>query len=277
MDPSGRYHEAVGQLAAGIAHEINTPTQYVGDTVRFLRHAFEDLIALQDAQRELREAAAAGTVTPELLERVREAEELADLDYLRERVPLALARAEDGLGRIGAIVAAMRDFAGPARGDKEPVDINAALTNTLVVATNAYKYVADVETDLGGLPLVCCHGSDLKHVFLSLIVNAAQAIEETGARGTIRVRTRAHNDHVLISVADTGCGIPADVADRVFDPFFTTREIGRGTGQGLAVAHAVVVKRHGGTLTFETMPGEGTTFHVRLPLAYELSQGELAA
>jgi signal transduction histidine kinase len=267
MDPSGRQHEAVGQLAAGIAHEINTPTQFVGDTLRFLSQAFEDLMTLQDAQRELRAAAEAQSVTPELLERVRAAEAAADLDYLRERVPVAFTRAQEGLGRVGSIAGAMREFARPTGTEKAPVDLNAALRNTLVVATNAYKYVADVETDLGALPLVACHGGELNHVFLSLIVNAAGAIEQSGERGTIRIRTRAHGRHVLVSVADTGCGIPAEVAGRVFE----------GSGQDLAIAHAVVVKRHGGTLTFETAPGEGTTFHVRLPVGHERAEDELAA
>jgi signal transduction histidine kinase len=266
MDATGRHHEAVGQLAAGIAHEINTPTQFVGDTVRFLGHACGDLLALQEVQRELRDAAAAGTVTPELLARVRTAEEAADLEYLRERLPLAIARAEEGLGRVAAIVAAMREFAHTPNADHAPVDLNAALRATLVVATNAYKYVADVETDLAALPPVVGHGGDLNHVFLELIVNAAHSIKQSGARGVIRVRTRAQDDHALVSIADTGCGIPAEVAARVFDPFFTTKDVGESHGQGLALAHAAV-KRHGGALTFETTPGEGTTFHVRLPLA----------
>jgi two-component system NtrC family sensor kinase len=266
MDAKGRHLEAVGELAAGIAHEINTPTQYVGDSVRFLRHAFDDLLRLHDLQRELREAAEAGTVTPELLDRVREAEEIADLDYLRERVPSALDRAEDGLGRVTAIVAAVREFAAPRRA-KAPVDLNQALRTTLVVATNAYKYVADVETDFEPLPLVVCHGGDLNHVFLDLLFNAARAIGDCGTRGTIRVRSRAHNDHVLISIADTGCGMPAAVARHVL----TTSE----QGGSLTVAHAVI-QRHGGTLTFETAPGEGTTFHVRLPVGRPIAEEEAA-
>jgi signal transduction histidine kinase len=264
MDLHGRNLEAVGRLAAGIAHEINTPTQFVGDTVGFLRGAFEDLLALQAVQRELREAAEAGAVTPELLARVRAAEEAADVDYLRERVPSAFDRAEEGLGRVGAVVGAMRELALPPVAEKAPADLNEALRTTLVAATNAYKYVADVATDLAELPPVVCHGAELHHVFLILIVNAAQAIERSGERGAIRLRSRVHHDHVLITVADTGHGIPADIADRVFD------------GPSLTSARAAVVERHGGTLTFETLPGEGTTFHVRLPLGHAVAQ-ELAA
>jgi signal transduction histidine kinase len=264
MDPHGRNLQAVGRLAAGIAHEINTPTQFVGDTVGFLRAAFEDLMALQAIQRELREAAEAGAVTPELLARVRAAEAAADLEYLRERVPSAFERAEAGLGRVGAVVGAMRELALPPAGEKTPADLNEALRTTLVAATNAYKYVADVATELGELPAVICHGADLQHVFLSLIVNAAQAIERSGERGTIRICSRTTHDHVLITVSDTGHGIAADVADHVFD------------GPSLAVARTVVVERHGGMLTFETLPGEGTTFHVRLPLGHPVAE-EMAA
>ena len=261
----GQKLDAVGRLAAGIAHEINTPTQFVGDSIRFLREAFADVLAMHD---EVRAALDEAAVAPELLERVRAAEEAADLEYLRERVPAGFERAEDGVRRVGAIVGAMREFALPTP-EKMPQDLDAALRNTLVVATGEYKAVADVETDLADLPLVTCNGGEIKQVLLNLIVNAAHAIADgsPGERGTIRIRTRADATHVLISVADTGCGIPAHIADRVFDPFFTTKEVGRGTGQGLAIARRLVVERHGGSLTFETAAGEGTTFHVRLPIA----------
>jgi len=253
--------EAVGRLAAGLAHEINTPTQFVGDTLRFLSEAFGDVLAMHDQVRAgLKDAA------PELLERVGAAEEAADLEYLRERVPAGFARAEDGVRRIAAIVGVMREFAEPTV-EMAPQDLNAAVRNTLVVASGEYKSVADVEVDLGDLPLVTCNGGEIKQVLLHLIVNAAHAMEDGGERGTIRIRTRADATHVLISVADTGCGIPAQIADRVFDPFFTTKEVGRGTGQGLAIARTIVVERHGGSLTFETAPGAGTRFHVRLPIA----------
>jgi PAS domain S-box-containing protein len=267
----GQKLEAVGQLAAGIAHEINTPIQFVGDTVRFLEQAFRDLLALQAIQDELELAAAAGAVSPALLERVATAREDADLDYLRERVPAAFERAADGIDRVATIVGAMREFAHPATAEQVPVDLNRALRNTLIVAANEYKYVADVETDLEELPPVVCNVGDVSQAFLNLIVNAAHAIADrvgdTSERGRIRIKTRHEADSVVVSIGDTGCGIPTDIAGRVFDPFFTTKAVGRGTGQGLAIARVLVVERHCGSIAFETVPGAGTTFHVRLPIA----------
>jgi len=263
--------EAVGQLAAGIAHEINTPTQFVGDTVRFLGDAFGDLIDLLAAYEALLGAAERGPVPSALIAVVRAAEDRADLDYLRARVPGAVERADDGVQRVATIVRAMREFAHPPMAARAPVDVNAALRSTLVVATNEYKYVADVETELGELPPVMCDGGDMNQVFLNLVVNAAHAIVDanrgTARRGTIRVRTVAEGDHVRVSVSDTGTGIAPEVADRIYDPFFTTKDVGRGTGQGLAIARQIVVERHGGSIDFETQAGRGTTFHVRLPVA----------
>ncbi len=273
--------EAVGQLSAGIAHEINTPIQFVSDTNRFLDNAFADLQVVLDAYAELLVAEQQGAVTPELVRRVEEAEEIADIEYLRARIPEAFVRSFDGIQRVAKIVGAMRAFAHPPVPERSLVDVNDAVQNTLIVATNEYRYVADVVTELGDVPLVECNGSDLNQVLLNLIINAADAIVDvvgqSGERGRIVVRTESAGEDVLISVADTGAGIPAEIADRVFDPFFTTKEVGRGTGQGLTVSRSLVVERHHGTLTFETVPGEGTTFVVRLPLRSSSAPRRVAA
>jgi len=170
-------------------------------------------------------------------------------------------------------VRAMKDFAHPESKEKAAADLNKALLSTLAVARNELKCVADVETDLGDLPLVVCNISDLNQVFLNLLVNAAHAIgdvvKDTGKKGKIRVCTVAEGKTVLVTITDTGCGIPEGIRTKVFDPFFTTKGVGCGTGQGLAIARSVVVERHKGTLTFESEVGKGTSFYVRLPVESE--------
>jgi PAS domain S-box-containing protein len=261
--------EAVGQLAAGIAHEINTPTQFVGDSVSFLKDACDDLLRLV-ADYDGAVLAPEAAVPEGLRERLRSAAEAAELDYLRKQVPLAFDRTFEGLARISSIVGAMKEFAHPDQRDKTPADLNQALRTTLTIARNEYKYVADVETDLGALPLVECHVGDLNQVFLNLIVNAAHAIADvvgrSGARGRIRVTSAREGAMVVIRIEDTGCGIPKAIQDRIFEPFFTTKEVGQGSGQGLAIARSVVVDKHGGTLDFESEVGRGSTFTIRLPV-----------
>jgi signal transduction histidine kinase len=263
--------EAVGSLAAGIAHEINTPVQFVGDNIRFLRDAYMDLNKVREKYQRLREAAATdGNTERGLAEEVTEVERAVDVDYLMEEIPKAIEQSLDGVTRVATLVRAMKDFAHPEAKEKAAADINEALRSTLVVARNELKYVADVETDLGSVPPVICNIGELNQVFLNLLVNAAHAIAEakklTGAKGLIRVRTWTEANAVLISVSDTGSGIPENIRDKVFNPFFTTKAIGRGTGQGLAIARSIVVEMHGGTLTFKSAIGKGTTFYVRLPL-----------
>jgi PAS domain S-box-containing protein len=262
--------ESVGRLASGIAHEINTPIQFVGDNTRFVQDSFGGLQTLLSKYQELRDAAGSGTVSPDLLAAVRRVEEESDCAYLLEEIPKALAQTLDGATRVATLVRAMKDFAHPESKEKAAADLNKALLSTLTVARNELKCVADVETDLGDLPLVVCNISDLNQVFLNLLVNAAHAISEvvkgSGEKGKIRVRTVAEDNTVLVTIADTGCGIPEGIRTRVFDPFFTTKEVGRGTGQGLAIARSVVVERHKGTLTFESEVGKGTTFYICLPL-----------
>jgi PAS domain S-box-containing protein len=261
--------EAVGQLAAGIAHEINTPIQFVGDSVQFLNDSFDDLERLLAVYRDACAEVAAHPDGEALRVRLEQAEEEADLAYLRERVPAAFARTLEGVERVASIVRAMKEFAHPQT-EQAPADLNRALATTLIVARNEYKYVADVETRFGDIPPVVCNLSDLNQVFLNLIVNAAHAIEDaqssTGGKGTVRILTERDGEWALVVISDSGCGIPEEIRARIFDPFFTTKVVGRGSGQGLAIARAVIAK-HGGTLALETEPGSGTTFTIRLPLA----------
>ena len=261
--------EAVGRIAAGIAHEINTPTQFVSDNLRFLKEAFEDQRQLIGCyQRVAAKLEGHLGQSEPLLAEIKDAEERADLDYLDEQLPAAFDASFDGLSRIATIVGAMKGFAHPHERGKRTADINQALLATLTIAKNEYKYVADVETNLGELPLVLCHLSDLNQVFLNLLVNAAHAIRDvvgdSGDRGVIQVGTALEGDCVRIWIKDTGSGIPATVRARNFDPFFTTKEVGKGSGQGLAIAHSIVVDKHGGSLKFVTEEGVGTTFCIRL-------------
>lgn len=263
--------EAVGRLAAGIAHEINTPIQFVGDNTRFLVNSFEHELKLMEKYERLLQAAADGSVSAALLQEVAAAQRDADWTYLKEEIPRAMDHMLEGLGRVSTIVRGMKEFSHVDRSNQKSAgDINRAIESTLIVVSNELKPVADVETELGELPAVNCQLGDLNQVFLNLLVNAAHAIEDvvkdTGARGIIRIATRSDGDWVEISITDSGTGIPEEVRDKMFDPFFTTKEVGKGTGQGLALARAVVVDNHGGTLTFVTEMGKGTTFLVRLPL-----------
>jgi PAS domain S-box-containing protein len=261
--------EAVGHLAAGIAHEINTPIQFVGDNLHFIQGAFADCQAVTQKYGQLHQAVLAGDVPRGVLGDLEKAIETADMEYLAAEVPKALAQSLDGVERIATIVRAMKAFAHPGQKEKVAADLNKALADTLTVARNELKYVADVETDFGDLPPVVCHLADLNQVFLNLLVNAAHAIgtvmKVSGVKGRIGVKTRLDGDRVTVSISDTGCGIPEANRSRVFDQFFTTKEVGRGTGQGLALARSIVVEKHGGRIAFEPNPPQGTTFVVSVP------------
>jgi len=264
--------EAVGSLAAGIAHEINTPIQFVGDNTNFLSDSFKSLLSLVETYANLWQKARAGVNIAELdTERVTAKEE-ADFDYLKEEVPLAIEQTLEGVQRVTKIVRAMKDFAHSDQGEKSVSDINDMLLTCLTVSRNELKYVADVETDLcQELPELECYRDDLNQVFLNLLVNAAHTIKDvvgdaSAGKGIITVSTERDNDSVIIKISDTGKGIPQSIQDRVFDPFFSTKDVGKGSGQGLAIARKIIVDKHQGSLNFETEEGKGTTFIIRLPV-----------
>ncbi len=262
--------EAVGQLAAGIAHEINTPIQYLGDNLRFLSDCFKERQAALNKYEQLRQAAVAGTIPAGLLDELQRDIDKADLEYLGDEIPKAISQSLNGVERVAAIVRAMKGFAHPGQEQKAAADLNKALADSVLVASNELKYVADVETHFGDLPPIACHLAGLNQVFLNLLVNAADAIRDvvkgTGTKGRIEVRTSRTEDQVVISISDTGSGIPASVQTRIFDPFFTTKEVGRGTGQGLSIARKIVVEKHGGRISFEPNGSQGTIFTIHLPI-----------
>ena len=262
--------ESVGQLAAGIAHEINTPMQYIGDSVQFLRFAFDDLLNIFAKFQPSIDALSAAGGHDDLVHDFEQAQGDADLPYLTKQAPRAFDRTVEGIERVSSIVRAMREFAHPDQKEKAPADINRALQNVLTVSRNEYKYVADVVTAFDDLPMVVCHLGEISQVFLNLVVNAAHAIEEvvkgTDRKGIIGVRTYFNGESVHVTIEDTGCGIPKEIQPRIFDPFFTTKPVGKGTGQGLGISRSIIVDKHGGKLTFDTVAGRGSAFHVDLPV-----------
>jgi signal transduction histidine kinase len=267
----GQKLESVGRIAAGVAHEINTSVQFISDSVRFVRHALKDVPLALGAYRTLTAVVLSGRDATTQARTASETDEAADVDYFLKNAPEALDRALEGIGRVGSIVRSMTEFAHPDTRTQSDVDINRAIHNTLNMARNEYKTVADVETVFGNVPPVRCHAGDFNQVVLNLLLNAAHAIgdavEGTGRKGRITVSTRALGDFVEVAIADSGDGIPESIRGRIFEPFVTTKEVGRGTGQGLALSRGIVVEKLKGSLHFETETGKGTTFFIRLPVS----------
>jgi len=260
--------EAIGQLAAGIAHEINTPTQYIGDNAVFLRDSFVNVLGFLNGLQD-RVNLAASLDCENLKSELR----ALDLDYLKEEIPRALQQSLEGVSRVSKIVSAMKDFSHPGGAGRERVDLNRAIESTITVSRNEWKYVATLETDFDPtLPPVPCYPSEFNQVVLNLLVNAAHAIAEAnggkdaGPMGLIRVSTHNLVNAVEIRISDSGTGIPKQIQSRIFDPFFTTKAVGKGTGQGLSIARAVIVDKHGGTIEVCSEPGQGALFIIQLPL-----------
>ena len=258
-----------------MAHEINTPTQYVTDNLHFVTRAVDDLSAYLNLCGQLVEGVQDDRVDAQLLREIQTKAADIDLDFLQEEIPPALAQSLEGLESISRIVRSMKEFSHPGTKEKIPVDINAAVETTLTVSRNEWKYVADVDLDLDpDLPMVPCLPGALNQALLNIIINAAHAIESavgsnSGRTGRIGISTRQSGRWAQIMIEDDGTGIPEAIQESIFDPFYTTKEVGKGTGQGLAIAHTVIVEKHGGQIYFSSTEGKGTCFTIMLPFNLE--------
>jgi PAS domain S-box-containing protein len=267
--------QSIGQLAAGIAHEINTPIQYIGSNITFLADSFNQLFKLHHRYSDLMEKARKGLDISDIIEQTtRQIVEL-DLDFLMEEIPQAARQSLNGVDQVASIVKAMKQFAHPEHDNLALVDINSALEQTTIVTRNEWKYVAELNLDLDPVkPVIEGYPGPLNQVFLNIIVNAAQAIAEkvgnSGAKGQINIRTRSDDTYVTIEVSDTGNGIPADKIHEIFDPFFTTKEVGKGTGQGLSIAYDIVTNKHKGKIDAVSTVDLGSTFTLHLPVRYDV-------
>lgn len=264
--------ESIGRLAAGIAHEINTPMQYIGDNTRFLKDAFRDICEYVERIGALIASLEKGVIPADLVAELRARERELDIGYLAEEVPKAIEQSLEGIERVRKIVLAMKDFSHPGSREKLFVDINKAIEGTVTISRNEWKYVAELETDLErDLPLVYCVVDEINQVVLNMIINAAHAIKEAvkdrpSEKGRIVIKTRSEGGFVKIIISDTGTGIPQSIRSKIFDPFFTTKGVGKGTGQGLTIAHDIIVNKHKGSIHVESEEGKGATFTIVLPV-----------
>ena len=273
--------ESIGQLAAGIAHEINTPTQYVSDNAVFLRESWAVIERIVTVAAKVHNEWRRGALSVKTRDELDKCFGDNDVDYLANEIPRAIDETFEGARQVARIVRAMNEFAHPASANKCACDLNNAIESIITVARNEWKYVARMETSFDpAMPLVLCHLDQINQVMLNLIINAAHAIGEAnrdGSRGlgTIRIETSCDNLFANVRISDTGTGIPESVRQRVFEQFFTTKPVGKGTGQGLYMAHEAIVEQHKGEIGFETVPGKGTTFFLRLPIASANESGSV--
>lgn len=264
--------ESIGLLAAGIAHEINTPIQYIGDNTVFMQESFDDIFHLTEKFTSFFDACKQGQINDKLLDEMQETIDEADFEYLSEEIPVAVEQTLDGVNRVRKIVQSMKEFSHPGTSEKAMVDIHHIIENSVTVTINQWKYCADLKLDFDdNMPQIRCDASEISQVMVNLIINASHAIIEKNGKnaaekGLIKISTQKKDPWAQIRITDTGTGIPKDICEKVFDPFFTTKEVGQGTGQGLAISRTVIVERHHGRLEIESKSGDGTSFIIKLPL-----------
>jgi len=270
--------EAIGTLAAGIAHEINTPMQYIMDNTIFIKKSLGRLLSFIDSVRNMESEFSENDSFETLFKRIREIEKMKKIPFTEDEIPDSIQDTLDGIERVRKLVLAMKDFSHPGKIDKGYSNINKAIDSTIVITRNVWKYCADLEYDFDKtLPNIYCSIDDVNQVFLNMIVNASDAIKEkqsmklereaiSGEKGKITIRTKNLKNSVLITISDTGSGIPQTIINKIYEPFFTTKPIGKGTGQGLAISHDVIVNKHNGELDVNSVIGEGTTFTIKLPI-----------
>ncbi len=259
--------ESVGRLAAGIAHEINTPMQFVGDNTYFLKDAFEEIISFINKSKDY-----LSENNEDLTLKINELEEEHDIEFLKVEIPVAIERTRSGIERVSNIVRAMKNFAHPGGKKKTKVNINKGIEDTITISRNEWKYTSEIETDFdSSIPPIECLPDELNQVILNMIINSVHAITEkygknSPEKGKINIRTALDDNHAVITIKDNGSGIAQENLNKVFDPFFTTKEVGEGTGQGLAIVHDIICNKHNGSLTVDSVNGEGAIFYIKLPL-----------
>ncbi|SCA57354.1 putative Histidine kinase [Candidatus Terasakiella magnetica] len=261
--------EAIGHLAGGIAHEINTPIQYISSNIHFMNSAQKRYVSFLNSLKDQLSKDSDTQNTEEFNKWVEAKIEELDLDFISEEIDGCLTETTEGLTIISDIVRAMKEFNHSGQKDKSQVDINGCLKRALTISSNQWKHIARVEEQLhDGDCMVMGYYNEINQVILNLIINATHAIEDhkTERKGVLKVTSALNEDHCLITISDNGTGIPKDVQDNIFLPFYTTKEVGRGTGQGLTLCYDMIVNKHKGKIYFETEEGKGTTFFIRLPL-----------
>jgi len=263
--------ESIGLLASGIAHEINSPMQYVSDNTYFLKSSFKDILSFISEVNSMVDNHLSDKVFDSFTKELKKKKKKYDIEFLMQEIPLSIDRTLSGIERVSKIVSAMKNFAHPSGKQKTLADINKGIEVTATISKNEWKYIADMELKLEpNLPMILCCLDEINQVMLNLIINSAHAIEEkigrnSGEKGFIKIETLLENDYIVINITDSGNGIPKEIQSRVFDPFFTTKEIGKGTGQGLAISHDIIVNKHKGQIYFNSKKGVGTTFTIKLP------------